>query len=87
MSKFNNTRLIKLRNTYNGLHATYLSHNNEDCIIEEVLEHREDECPIVYTQRVLYYLIEVIGLESRIKYGDNPKHLEINIVDEIQDCD
>lgn len=83
---FNNTSIIKIRNCQNGLHITHRSSVNPDCIIEHVIEKNED-VDLNYTVKVLWQLIELLDLDYRLKHVENPKRLEINVLDEMQDCD
>jgi hypothetical protein len=86
MSSFNNTTVIKIRNCQNGLHVTHRSSDNPDCILEHVFEKSED-VDLEYTVKVLWQLIDLLDLDYRVKHGEHPRHLEINVVDDSIDCD
>ena len=78
---FNNTQIIKIRNTYNGLHLTFRSDNNPDCICEHVIENCDNE--LEYTMKVLHTISDLLNLAFR----DNEKYIQLEILDNQQDCD
>jgi len=80
---FNNTSIIKIRNTLNGLHLTFRSDNNPDCICEHVIENCDDE--LEYTMKVLHTLADLLNLEFRVR--DSEKHIRLEILENSEDCD
>jgi hypothetical protein len=80
---FNNTQVIKIRNTQNGLHITFRSDSNNDCICEHVIENCDDE--LEYTMKVLHTISDLLNLEFRDR--SSGKQIKLEVVEEIQDCD
>jgi len=80
---FNNTSIIKIRNTMNGLHLTFRADSNPDCICEHVIENGDDE--LEYTMKVLHTIADLLNLEFRIR--ESNKHIRLEILDSEEDCD